>query len=122
VAARRFVANWLSGQDLDAWTAVQLTSELAANVVDHAHTEFAVLIDRRSDRVRVEVLDGDRSRAATTEAAAADDAEHGRGLLLVQALSIDWGIERRPGGKSVYFEVAAEPLPDIRSCRVRQER
>jgi hypothetical protein len=36
MAARRFVANWLSSQGLvQAWTAVQLTSELAANAVDH---------------------------------------------------------------------------------------
>jgi anti-sigma regulatory factor (Ser/Thr protein kinase) len=32
----------------------------------------------------------------------ADDAESGRGLELVQALSSDWGASAQPGGKVVY--------------------
>ena len=104
------MANWLTGQHLEPWTAVQLTSELATNVVDHAHTDFAVLIGRHGDRVRVEVSDGARIMAASVEAEADNDAEHGRGLRLLEALSIVWGVSTRRGGKAVYFEVDAEPL------------
>jgi anti-sigma regulatory factor (Ser/Thr protein kinase) len=109
-SVRRFVAKWLSNQGLQAWTAVQLASELAANAVDHAGTEFAVLIGRRGDRVRVEVSDGAGLMADTTEAKLDSSLERGRGLFLVDALSVTWGIEERPGGKAVYFEAGAAPL------------
>ncbi|WP_308409533.1 ATP-binding protein [Streptomyces sp. A3M-1-3] len=37
----------------------------------------------------------------------ADDAESGRGLLLVQALALDWGVAERPYGKTVWAYCAA---------------
>lgn len=33
------------------------------------------------------------------------DDEHGRGLLLVDALSSSWGVDARPPGKSVWFQL-----------------
>jgi hypothetical protein len=58
----------------------------------------------------VEVSDGVSIMAAITKAEPVNDAEHGRGLFLLEALSAGWGIEERIGGKSVYFVMAAEPL------------
>jgi anti-sigma regulatory factor (Ser/Thr protein kinase) len=105
---RRFVADWLSGRGLEDWAAVLLASELASNAAEHAATEFTVAIGMRGDQVRLEVADG--GSIVRSVAATARDSEHGRGLHLVQALSSAWGVEERPGGKSVFCEVPARPL------------
>ena len=34
------------------------------------------------------------------------DAETGRGLMLVNSLSTEWGSYRTPAGKAVYFTLA----------------
>lgn len=53
----------------------------------------------------IEVWDGQDGEPRLT--AVADDAEHGRGLLIVQALSRDWGTVRSPnGGESVWSLIA----------------
>ncbi|QES35658.1 hypothetical protein DEJ48_21545 [Streptomyces venezuelae] len=61
------------------------------------------------DGVRVVVYD---DHAAAEPLAALDvsrDSEHGRGLLLVQALADDWGVgpaaHPRGKGKNVWFEI-----------------
>ena len=59
-------------------------------------------------RLRVDVHDP--SPAPPVPAAAPADAEAGRGLVLVDALSADWGFYRTPGGgKVVYFTLAFQP-------------
>ena len=57
-------------------------------------------------RLRVDVHDTSRSLPAVTEVPA--DAETGRGLLLVETLSDEWGCYRTPAGKAVYFTLAFE--------------
>jgi hypothetical protein len=37
------------------------------------------------------------------------DAETGRGLLLVETLSDEWGFYRTPAGKAVYFTLVSQP-------------
>jgi hypothetical protein len=38
--------------------------------------------------------------------------EHGRGVLLVDALATRWGVDQRAGGKTVWFELDLDaPLP-----------
>src|SRR4051812_6557412 len=54
--ARRFVRRALVGSPVDAETVELLTSELAANAVVHARTEFEVRVHRLPDLVRVEVV------------------------------------------------------------------
>jgi hypothetical protein len=45
------------------------------------------------------------------------DAETGRGLLLVETLSDEWGFYRTPAGKAVYFTLVSQPAqpaqPDL---------
>jgi len=53
------------------------------------------------------VHDTSRSLPAVAEVPA--DAETGRGLLLVETLSDEWGFYRTPAGKAVYFTLAFEP-------------
>jgi anti-sigma regulatory factor (Ser/Thr protein kinase) len=79
-------------------------SELATNAVIHgtvAGRGFLVRIDAGDQEVRVEVHDSRHQRPHAREASAADTS--GRGLLLVAALSDDWGVdERSPCGKIVW--------------------
>jgi hypothetical protein len=57
-------------------------------------------------RLRVDVHDTSRSLPTVAEVPA--DAETGRGLLLVETLSDEWGCYRTPAGKAVYFTLAFE--------------
>ena len=82
-----------------------LTTELAANAVLHARTDFDVVVHRAADGARVEVRD--RSSVLPVFTAPSATAMSGRGLLLVQTLAAAWGSQVLPGGgKSVWFELA----------------
>jgi hypothetical protein len=37
-----------------------------------------------------------------------DFDEHGRGIMLIETLAADWGVELRDGGKTIWFELAAD--------------
>lgn len=80
-----------------------LVSEVATNALVHGAGDVRVRVDVLSDRVRVEV--DDDAEGVPTPRTAPPDAEGGRGLALVTALSSDWGVLPRPGGKTVWFEV-----------------
>jgi hypothetical protein len=54
-------------------------------------------------RLRVEVHDG--SPVLPVQRNAAASAEGGRGIALVEALAVRWGVEARPTGKTFWFEV-----------------
>ncbi len=85
-------------------TLALLASELVANAVRHGESDVEIMIRLNGDAVRVEVRDrsgGDALRREATE-----DAESGRGLALVEALSEAWGVDPTPEGKSVWFELA----------------
>ncbi|MFP3914790.1 MAG: ATP-binding protein [Actinomycetota bacterium] len=98
---RRFVEEALAGvsrlEDI-----VLIASELAANVIRHARTEFSVRIRREGEIVRLEVSDGSSVVPAMEEL-----TESTRGLRMVETISERWGIEPSPGGKTVWAEVAA---------------
>ena len=61
------------------------------------------------ERVLIQVWDGNDQMPRRQELA--QDAEHGRGLLLVESLSVEWGVfaPERPGGK-VVWATATGPL------------
>ncbi|MFG1607918.1 ATP-binding protein [Actinoplanes sp. NPDC049265] len=118
-AARDLVAraclSWqLSGLRADA---AQIMSELAANAVDHAATEFVATVFRRGGRLHLAVRDGDARYpllAAAAEgiaSASASVAERGRGLALVHAIAAAWGATPAHGGKVVWATVSADPRP-----------
>src|SRR6478672_8771008 len=106
---RDAIRSWQVPVDLDA--ALLLTSELVTNAVRHeaGHGAQAVVlaIACSRGRLRVDVHDTSRSLPAVAEVPA--DAETGRGLLLVETLSDEWGFYRTPAGKAVYFTLAFEP-------------
>jgi anti-sigma regulatory factor (Ser/Thr protein kinase) len=105
---RDAIRSWRVSVDLDA--ALLLTSELVTNAVRHEARQGArsVMLTMASSRgrLRVDVHDTSRSLPAVAEVPA--DAETGRGLLLVETLSDEWGFYRTPAGKAVYFTLAFE--------------
>lgn len=115
---RRQLAAWQTAADL-ADAAEAVLAELAANAVRHAQLDADSLVETRLERladgsVRIEVHDADRARPLPRAAAA--DAESGRGLALVDALTGGrWGVGDRDGpGKAVWAvcRAQAEGGPD----------
>jgi anti-sigma regulatory factor (Ser/Thr protein kinase) len=106
---RDAIRSWQVPVDLDA--ALLLTSELVTNAIRHQAGQRAqavmLAIASSRGRLRVDVHDTSRSLPAVAEVPA--DAETGRGLLLVETLSDEWGFYRTPAGKAVYFTLAFEP-------------
>jgi DNA-binding NarL/FixJ family response regulator len=106
-AARRFMEEtlrrWSCGDLLDVVNL--LVSELVTNAVVHGGSEMDVSVMLTPDSLRVEVADHDETVPAPKDAV--DDWDtSGRGLAFVASMSKAWGVQRLPGGKVVWFEVA----------------
>jgi DNA-binding NarL/FixJ family response regulator len=106
--ARRFVKRALErwGARGEVELVELLVSELVTNSIVHARSDVEVSVGVSSRFVRVAVFDSSLEPPARKEIR--PDAESGRGLLMLDALSSAWGIEFTPGGKSVWFEVNNE--------------
>jgi anti-sigma regulatory factor (Ser/Thr protein kinase) len=92
---------------VDSSVAVLLTSELVTNAITHEAGETIMLaISCSNDQLRVDVHDS--SCVLPVPEDAPIDAETGRGLMLVNSLSSEWGCYRTPTGKAVYFTLAFE--------------
>jgi CheY-like chemotaxis protein len=105
-AARRFVAEKLEEWGLDGLLddALLVTSELAANAIMHAESECVIRVSLTESTLRIDVLD---SGAGTPEPQPRSfTEEHGRGLVLVDAVTAAWGLDMVPGdGKVVWAEL-----------------
>jgi serine/threonine-protein kinase RsbW len=102
-SARRFVAEVLVDAPPQARDAITLmVSELASNCVRHSKTSFDLTIMASEDEVRVEATDHGGGQPAVGKPKPTDLA--GRGLLIVDMFSADWGVRQVPGdGKTVWF-------------------
>ena len=82
-----------------------LTAELSANAIHHARTPFTVGITHDDEgMLTVEVHDHDSTLPVMAPYDPA--ALGGRGLLLVDALSREWGVTSVPDdGKTVWFRL-----------------
>jgi hypothetical protein len=108
--ARRRVQAAIQTWDVpvDSYVAVLLTSELVTNAIMHEPNPdetVGLVITWADHQLRVEVHD--TSRSAPVLAAAPPDAETGRGLMLLDTLSTDWGFHETTSGKAVYFTLAS---------------
>lgn len=83
-------------------------SELVANAVRYARTEVVLSVSA-GDRVTIAVMDRDPMLHRPVGARVDELSESGRGLRIVASVSDDWGIEARPDGKSIWFNLT---LPD----------
>ncbi|CAO5163819.1 Anti-sigma regulatory factor (Ser/Thr protein kinase) [Frankia sp. AiPs1] len=115
--ARRLVAELLA-----AWNRAEtvevaqlLVSEVVTNAVRFIGDRDALCLTvaLRVDRIRIAVDDGSSLRPALRTAA--DDDESGRGMHLVAALALQWGVVDRPEeqgtGKQVWFDLPRQPEP-----------
>lgn len=88
-------------------------TELVTNALVHADSEVEVRLREYADRLRVDVRDSDPRPPLPTPVLASGEAdtesEHGRGLLIVDALASSWGNSPSGRGKSVWFELTRPP-------------
>ncbi|MEU9880181.1 ATP-binding protein [Streptomyces phaeochromogenes] len=86
---------------------VQLcVSELLTNVIVHLGegTPVSLRLVRIRGRTRLEVTDPEPHSWLVLRRSAPDD-ETGRGLLLLDAVALRWGVDQGPGGKTVWCEL-----------------
>jgi anti-sigma regulatory factor (Ser/Thr protein kinase) len=102
---RELLHDWTDPEQVDS--AVLLLSEMVTNVLVHTDAEALLLAEVSAEagerRLRVEVTD------------AGDDLPHrrrpgelassGRGLMLIELLADEWGVDPRGKGKSIWFEL-----------------
>ena len=103
-AARHWVRDVLEPNNPDALVldAELCVSELAANAVGHARTEFQVEVSEDDGVVRVSVHDENHGPVMPRTAPTFDAT--GRGLSIVDAVARWWGvIDDPPTGKTVWF-------------------
>ncbi|MCX4235745.1 ATP-binding protein [Streptomyces ortus] len=113
LAVRR-MEDWGHPAASDATCAVALVvGELAANAVAHGRVpgrgfSLRLTLDAAAGLVRIEVADAASvKRPPAVPSAPHPGSESGRGLLLVDALTVRWGsAPRHPVGKTVWAEVS----------------
>lgn len=104
--ARRFVMRTLSewGVEEVLDEASVVVTELASNSVIHARSAYEVRLALGAHAVRIEVAD--HGPGTPEPQPPSDGAESGRGLMMVAALSVSWGVEGGADGKTVWAELA----------------
>ncbi|HZF90903.1 ATP-binding protein [Streptomyces sp.] len=100
---RRAVREHLGGPCPDAELVV---SELLTNVIAHVGecAPVTVRLSRAAGRTRLEVTDPDPYTWLILRRPGEDD-ETGRGLLLLDAVTVRWGVEQCARGKTVWCEL-----------------
>ena len=85
-------------------TVALLVSEVATNAVLHARgAEIRVQVLDRGVRLRIVI--SDVSPVLPGPRRAKSGAEDGRGVAMVEALAVSWGVDARPDGTSFWFEL-----------------
>jgi anti-sigma regulatory factor (Ser/Thr protein kinase) len=98
------VQTRLTVADLPAETieiAALLVSELASNAVVHAPGPFSVSLTVDDESLTVAVSD---TGAGEIASGTGEDVA-GRGLVVLDTLTEDWGVRHQLEGKSVYFRL-----------------
>lgn len=110
--ARDFICEHLVAHDLLYLVEdIRLVaSELATNAMVHAHTPFVVTLSEIDGAVLLAIRDGSTSVPVRTTPQVMDSG--GRGLLLVEQLSHEWGASADgSGSKSVWASFATRTRP-----------
>lgn len=116
--ARRWVVSACGklGRDDLVECAALGVSELVTNALLHAEEPITVRLRGTAEHPRVEVSDGSRKPPVMpTTGADVDEflSTLGRGLSIVAMCSVAWGVAIDADGKSVWFEPAQAPHPDL---------
>jgi anti-sigma regulatory factor (Ser/Thr protein kinase) len=105
--ARHWIAAHLRDLPADvSGCAALLTSELVTNAVLHAATPLCVTLHILTDRIRIDVADGNPAFPSVKDYGR--DAATGRGLTLFDTLASQWGVQAVDGGKIVWFELPVD--------------
>lgn len=105
--ARRHVRHVLKAQPRELVDVAELlTSELVTNAIRHGATGFELKIDVDKN-IRVEVRDEGTGRPRVVQAGPHDRS--GRGLGIVEALAVAWGVIPTADGKTVWYELSLAP-------------
>jgi anti-sigma regulatory factor (Ser/Thr protein kinase) len=112
--ARALVAETVHsmGRDDLADDAATIVSELVANAVMHARTDLLLTVASTGTGLRLAVHDGSSLMPHYT--GNNETATSGRGLLIIDQLSAEWGVEpRAEGGKVIWVEIEEpfQPAP-----------
>ncbi|MBC7372574.1 MAG: ATP-binding protein [Frankiales bacterium] len=100
--ARVAVASFLSGLGLAALSddVALVVSEMVTNAVRHGWAPVVLELETAADAVVIAV--DDASPLAPRPRQADEQAEGGRGLMLVDLLSVEHGVRPQPPGKTVW--------------------
>ena len=106
-SARHFVTGTLTPTAGDALVddAAIVATELAANAVLHAKSAFTVTVFASAAAVRIAVRD--EGPLAPASGDYPFQVRHDHGLGVVSRIASGWAVERLPGGKVVWAELAA---------------
>lgn len=113
--ARQFLREWLGSVGLTPLSEETelLASEVVTNALIHGDSDIDIHVRRYPNRVRVEVRDSDPHLAIPVSIKLADDeAEGGRGLVIVSAMASAWGNSPSGRGKTVWFELRTPGTDD----------
>ena len=103
--ARHLTAQRARVAGVDGDDAELLVTELVTNALRHGGPGVDLWVRRLpSGGLRLEVVDG-RGGSTPEVQRPDDDAEGGRGMVIVQALASRWGAERLSAGKQVWCEL-----------------
>ena len=109
--ARYYVRAALKLHGLDGYAAdaATVTSELVANAIIHTNAETISLeLARLQDTAGVAIVVTDPSPSPPVRHELSGDAECGRGLHIVAALSARWGWRHQGTGKAVFAILTKE--------------
>lgn len=103
---RAGLAGWSVG-DETCTSAVLVVSELITNAIVHTASAFIVCeLQDGPDSLRIAVRDEGCAPGEICPAPRLPEEEHGRGLLLVEAVSESWGMQEQGLGLLVWAELA----------------
>ncbi|MDF1602640.1 SpoIIE family protein phosphatase [Nocardioides sp. YIM 152315] len=104
------LARSLTADQLEIWSLPELAppvmlvvTELVTNTLQHGGGVADLVLRRTGSGVRIEVTDSDLDGPALV--AADPDAEGQRGILLVDAMVREWGVDVHSSGKTVWAEL-----------------
>ncbi len=105
-SARAFVRDTLSdwGFQRVEPEASLAVSELVTNAVVHAESAPSVTLVNLGGSIRIKVRDSEPGLPRVEHPRQTDT--HGRGMVMVEALSSSWGVEIAPPGKIVWLDIS----------------
>ncbi|MGQ5640123.1 MULTISPECIES: SpoIIE family protein phosphatase [unclassified Streptomyces] len=113
--ARTFVHDRLASWGLDTMSEAMelIVSETVTNALVHAGSDVDVRLRAFTDHIRLEVRDSDTHPPVPSPLSLAEEtnaeAEHGRGLLIVEALAEMWNSSPNGLGKTVSLNLPITP-------------